>query len=208
MGGHGGAVEVAAGAHGGAGESGAIEAGEELHRSQAVGVGDAHRDLRGGADGGHGGLHRGAVESGSEVGAAAGIDRAGRAAGGGQGQERLARQAVEIEAGVQAVAAAQPLGAEAQGISAAGIRGDIGTARLEGGDALVIHVLGGAGSDDFEHGVTGGEGVVDHSALAVGADGAPGGGGAGGEAAVLDQLAVRGVDFLEADVVDQDFAAV
>ena len=106
-------------------------------------------------------------------------------------EEVGALEVIEVEAGVELVAAADVFGAEGDGV---GIAEDDFLAVGEGGLELVVLIFGGAGGDDAEALVAGVVGVGDDGGFpmaAVGADGAPFVGGAAGgvafEVAVLDE---------------------
>ena len=81
----------------------------------------------------------------------AAVLRAGRAGVGGNREDRLAREAVKIQSRIQSWGTADPPRAKADGVSVRGVDRDVAPAVFQRGFAVIVHVLGCAGRDDFEH---------------------------------------------------------
>ena len=189
--------------HGGGGKGSAFDAIVEGEGVDALGVGsfNAHRDRLAGS-GDDGGV-------GEVSGGGAGVGNEGRVGCSGRAEELRSFKvesvwdAIEVEAGVEEVVAAEPTGTEGDLVFTSI---DGGATAIEGCLDMVMHVLGGAGGVEVED-ITAAIWIRNDRDVLVGAEGSPSVEVSGFEVAVADHGNSGGVGvFSNGKVIDEDFS--
>jgi hypothetical protein len=189
---------AAPGGHRGGFERAAVDRRPQHDLAEPVGVGGGDPHGHGLAGRGGRGLVAEVRVCGAEV-LAAGVGPSGRAPRVRAGDPGDPRQALEVQAAVQGVAAGDPARAEPDGVRGRGHRGP------ERGLGVVVHVLGRAGGDEPQHGVAGVVGVGHDGAVAVVPEEPPR---ARGVEPAVDHELDADVVAHHAHVVDQHLASV
>ena len=157
---------------------------------------------------GYGGGMPEAGVGGAGIGNCLGIGSSGCAAVLGRLQDVCARHAVEVETGVELVAAADPPGAETDLVDQGGAQDDIAATGLEGGFGVVVHMLHGPRGPHVKNPVCGVIGIDYYAGVPMVATHAPGGE-ITLECAVLNEFARRSAWRLDhADVIDEKLSRI